>query len=165
MKSIQEQIEALTQELRPYPKFENTPPESMQIWTFNGDLVTRISESPMTNEWAWRYQFSSTNKAEVEEYADCYRRLRLYQLIGEKKKKEFPLDFENADMIPLKGTDFGSGSGVDGYIEYTKYYKPTPCVLGGVWFVREEDRLEALKICGITKELQEKCSKYGLGGA
>lgn len=28
----------------------------------------------------------------------------------------------------------------------------------------EEDRLEALKICGITKELQEKCSKYGLGG-
>lgn len=31
--------------------------------------------------------------------------------------------------------------------------------------IREEDRLEALKICGITKEMQEKMSKYGLGGA
>jgi hypothetical protein len=51
---------------------------------------------------------------------------------------------------------------IDAHKGLIRSVTPT-CVLGGVWFAREEDRLEALKICGITKELQEKCSKYGLG--
>ena len=164
MNTIESQIEALTQELRPYPKFENTPPESMQIWTFNGDLVTRISESPMTNEWAWIHQFSSTNKAEVEEYADCYKRLKLYQLLGKKAEKEFPLAWTEGKHLKY-GTDFERENVLEvinkGRIE--SFHKA--CVIGGVWFSREEDRLEALKICGITKEFQEKCAKYGIGGA
>lgn len=165
MNTIESQIEALTQELRPYPKFENTPPESMQIWTFNGDLVTRISESPMTNEWAWIHQFASTNKAEVEEYADCYKRLKLYQLIGKKAEKEFPLTREGEITLKkLHGTDFIGAIYPEGAV-ITRRRINRPCVLGGVWFSREEDRLEALKICKIDKAFQEKCSKFGLGGA
>lgn len=52
-----------------------------------------------------------------------------------------------------------------GMIQLTYEEHCRSCVLGGVWFAREEDRLAALKICGITKEMQEKMSKYGLGGA
>lgn len=162
--TIQEQIEALTQELRPYPGHDD-------FYTYDPEFNTIISfkkagsdDSPGDARANWyRALFASTNKAEVEEYADCYRRLKLYQLLGKKAEKEFPLDWK-----PLigkdgsYGTDFNYSMHVTGMV-FKRCSKV--CVLGGVWFAREEDRLEALKICGITKELQEKCSKYGLGGA
>lgn len=153
MKSIQEQIEALTQELRPYP-------EGQKFYTFDefdpeSDLVAlHLPEEKWRehNTTAWKYSlYASTNKAEVEEYADCYRRLKLYQLLGKKAEKEFPF---------VSGNKFGFN--MVGYCERFDYFG---CIFGGVWFSREKDRLEALKICGITKEFQEKCAKYGLGGA
>lgn len=58
------------------------------------------------------------------------------------------------------GTDFGTNKSAQVGTRSGHF-----CCLGGVWFVREEDRLEALKICGIDKAFQEKCAKYGLGGA
>lgn len=164
MKSIQEQIEALTQELRPYPKdklfyyFDEITEEIIEIKAF--DSYVNDKHTHFRTLWH-RSLFASTNKAEVEEYADCYRRLKLYQLLGKKAEKEFPVEWLDMESPKKYATDFYRNT-YDGGI-YTTYVKS--CVLGSVWFSREEDRLEALKICGITKELQEKCSKYGLGGA
>lgn len=172
MKSIEEQIEALTQELRPYPEWER------QFYAFDGDSIESSEECGdediLIKVWQ-QALYASTNKAEVEEYADCYRRLKLYQLLGKKAEKEFPLKMFYSEEYDRKrydsglcfaelyyGTDFGYvGSGTQGQ----KRHGVRACVLGGVWFSREEDRLESLKICGITKEFQEKCAKYGLGGA
>ncbi len=174
--TIQEQIEALTQELRPYPKEIKLKTNS------SGDLIPiAATASPFwyiehgevwrgdffgtkEDKLHWLYSpFASTNKAEVEEYADCYRRLKLYQLLGKKAEKEFPF----ISGRELYGTDFvqwhDDPKSLSGY--KIGYLDMKRCVLGGVWFSREEDRLEALKICGITKEFQEKMSKYGLGGA
>lgn len=166
--NIQEQIEALTQELRPYPvgevfySFDPFGTDSNYIAIHDPDPKWKIY-----NAASWQYApFVSTNKAEVEEYADCYRRLKLYQLLGKKAEKAFPLFW--SDVIHYKafkvGTDFTKEPYHEtGQVSIGARYRP--CVLGGVWFAREEDRLNALKICGITKEMQEKCAKYGLGGA
>jgi hypothetical protein len=169
MKSIQEQIEALTQELRPWVG------EKDNVHYFYFDEISLT----VMNHWDtllwYAVPFASYDKAEVEEYADCYRRLKLYQLLGKKAEKEFPLKMFYSEEYDRKrydsglcfaelyyGTDFGYvGSGTQGQ----KRHGVRACVLGGVWFSREEDRLESLKICGITKEFQEKCAKYGLGGA
>jgi len=168
MKSIEEQIEALTQELRPYPETR-----AEWFWYFSTSDDESFVDSCLEDESeyarrVWRdSEFCSFNKAEVEEYADCYRRLRLYQLIGEKKKKEFSLN-RVADS-PIYGTDFlyyidlGVADRFSGRVTTPNWKRH--CVLGGVWFAREEDRLEALKICGIDAEFQKKCAKYGLGGA
>lgn len=159
MKSIQEQIEALTQELRPYP------PEGT-VWLFENEWVTPLSFISISEEHKriWRNApYASTNKAEVEEYADCYRRLKLYWLMGEKAEKLLP------NMAKKYATDFGAYMDVELSKKHQGQIRVWPnenkCCFGGVRFAMEEDRLEALKICGITKELQEKCSKYGLGGA
>lgn len=160
MQTIEEQIEALTQELRPYPEFGQI------IWTFDGIFIDSFEYQSARYD-VERFDKSlkaSTNKAEVEEYADCYKRLKLYQLIGEKKAKEFPIDWNkkltSADTCP-SGTDFTNDENDAGLVgDDVKC-----CALGGVWFSREEDRLEALKICGIDKAFQEKCAKHGLGGA
>lgn len=176
--SIQEQIEALTQELRPYPTeidsyfYAFAPDEMDGILSV---FTCVVNDHPVTKQIWLDAHYASTNKAEVEEYADCYKRLKLYQLLGKKAEKEFPLKMFYAEESDRKkydsglcfaelyyGTDFGYvGSGTKGQ----KRHGVRACVLGGAWFSREEDRLEALKICGITKEMQEKMSKYGLGGA
>ena len=86
MDLIQSKIEALTQELRPYPR------NGKKFWYFNP--LTGV-ESATWNSLdydieAWEESLlASTNKAEVEEYADCYRRLKLYQLLGKKAEKEW----------------------------------------------------------------------------
>lgn len=159
-KSIQEQIKALTQELRPYPKRTIASEDSI-FWYFNGDEIwkTEYFGSPNCNRRWNNSLFASTNKAEVEEYADCYRRLKLYQLLEKKAEKEFPIDW--SDNTVLKhATDFNRNIHL-GHLQET--FKE--CVLGGVYFARNEDRLEALRICGIDAEFQKKCAKYGLGGA
>jgi hypothetical protein len=162
MKSIEEQIEALTQELRPCDPYKD-------FWFFNGTIVQRWSGEMEPSEdekeesnYIWRdTHFASTNKAEVAEYADCYKRLKLYQLLAQKAALKYPIDWSN-DTVDKYGTDFTMGvTEEDGLIiDVTRM-----CVLGGVWFSREEDRLEALKICQIDKSFQEKCAKYGIGGA
>ena len=147
--NIQEQIEALVQELRPhigryffFNPFNGLIEESSTQWT---SISLNV--------------FASTDKAEVEDYADCYRRLKLYQLLGKKAEKEFPIDWTNTTQEKL-GTDFGTNKSAQVGTRSGHF-----CCLGGVWFVREEDRLEALKICGIDETFQEKCAKFGLGGA
>lgn len=173
MSSIEKQIEALTQELRPYPAGEEWYSFSPALDPFiNSGVITHNliaqKSAPEHHRLYWILsEKSSTDKAEVEEYADCYKRLKLYQLIGKKKEKEFPLkweeDFDLGDYgkdYP-KGTDFIREPNCNGLIESDV----KACVLGGVWFSREEDRLEALKICQIDKSFQEKCTKFGLGGA
>lgn len=163
MKSIEEQIEALTQELRPYPEWER------QFYAFDGDSIESSEECGdediLIKVWQ-QALYASTNKAEVEEYADCYRRLKLYQLLGKKAEKEFPLFW--SDVIHYKAVKFGTDFTEEPHHETGQVCigaRYRPCVLGGVWFSREEDRLEALKICGIDKSFQERCAKYGLGGA
>mgnify|MGYP000961247211 CR=1 FL=1 len=160
--NIQEQIEALTQELRPCPV-------NNDFWYF--DPIAGICDTKNLGTFErmlmWKSPSSSTNKAEVEEYADCYRRLKLYQLIGEKKKKEFSLN-RVADS-PIYGTDFlyyidlGVADRFSGRV--TKPNWKRHCVLGGVWFANESDRLHALSICRIDRSFQEKCARFGLGGA
>ena len=154
----EEQIKALTQELRPYT--------SETIYYFGivsqGVQAANVPEEtwPALNSIALYY---STNKAEVEEYADCYYRLKLYQLLGKKAEKLLP------NMAKKYATDFGAYMDVELSKKHQGQIRVWPnenkCCFGGVRFAMEEDRLEALKVCGITKELQEKCSKYGLGGA
>jgi hypothetical protein len=160
MKSIQEQIEALTQELRPWVG------EKDNVHYFYFDEISLT----VMNHWDtllwYAVPFASYDKAEVEEYADCYRRLKLYQLLGKKAEKEFPLFW--SDVTHYKafkvGTDFTKEPyHKTGQVSIGARYRP--CVFGGVWFSREEDRLEALKICEIDRAFQEKCAKYGLGGA
>lgn len=157
--TIQEQIEALTQELRPYPDFRTD-----KYWTFNGDIVIQISQSPMTNEWVWDNQFCSTNKAEVEEYADCYRRLKLYQLLGKKAEKDFPLNWRDRTQCKY-ATDFVGCAQEHLETGLITCFRERITVLGGVWFANESDRLHALSVCGIDRSFQEKCAKFGLGGA
>lgn len=166
MSSIQEQIEALTQELRPYPNgifFILTASGEIAQFDFSGGATTDVVINSLKEIWI-NSPFASTNKAEVEEYADCYRRLKLYQLLGKKAEKEFPIDWNkkltSKDICP-SGTDFTSDENDSGLVGSDVKC----CVLGGVWFAREEDRLEALKICGIDAEFQKKCAKFGLGGA
>jgi hypothetical protein len=167
--NILEQIEALTQELSPYPT------EEKSYYYLGSDL--QIYHIDCISKYFipfWRHSlFASTNKAEVEEYADCYKRLKLYQLLGKKRKKEFPIKW-NSDVYDITSAEqqdaifYGTDFGIEDE-PYTMFGR-CPCyrhstVLGGVWFSREEDRLEALKICGIDAEFQKRCAKYGLGGA
>lgn len=162
--NIQEQIEALTQELRPpFPEetFYYFDTATMQV----GIELKKYPEYDSPARVKWReFNFTSTNEAEVEEYADCYRRLKLYQLLGKKSMKSDPEAIEKKHLWTFYGTDFYRTLDDQGCIYSTPQYRKK-LVLGGVWFAREEDRLNALKICGITKEMQEKCAKYGLGGA
>lgn len=162
MKSIAEQIEALTQELRPWVGEK----DNVHYFYFDETSLTVMAHWD-TLLW-YAVPFASYDKAEVEEYADCYRRLKLYQLLGKKAEKEFPIDWNN-NFYVIKGTDFHSyfdeELAVKNFGLLTSTVCKRSCILGSVWFSREEDRLEALKICGITKEFQEKCTKYGLGGA
>ena len=158
MNSIQEQIEALTQELCK----SEFPINCHTLYCFNG-----IDDVYMVGIGVESFRmgtYSSTNKAEVEEYADCYRRLKLYQLLGKKAEKEYPLCYaiERRWGIQRFGTSFTSDFPNGQIITAGEL---SPCVLGRVWFAREEDRLNALKICGIDKAFQERCAKYGLGGA
>lgn len=165
MKSIEEQIEALTQELRPYPGHDD-------FYTYDPEFNTIISfkkagsdDSPGDARANWyRALFASTNKADVEEYADCYRRLKLYQLLGKKAEKEFPLDWR--DLTQCKyATDFVGCAQEHLETGLITCFRERITVLGGVWFSREQDRIEALRICGIDRSFQEKCSNYNLGGA
>lgn len=157
MKSIEEQIEALTQELHP------------QAFDFDKGVKeeTRMKLSRLAFDSAIRClaNYSGfTNEEEEDGYADCYKRLRLYQLLGKEAEKEFPIDWAILSNSYI-GTDFTQST--DGAVYSTALSTESQkyCVLGGVWFSREEDRLEALKICGIDRSFQEKCSRYGLGGA
>ena len=161
MKTIEQQIEALTQELWPYPKGWLIEKEHRAFYYFDGEQII-----PSIQKDKWNLSlFASTNKAEVEDYADCYRRLKLYQLIGKQKEKEYPLIWGKVWSLKRNhGTDFFLPGKHRDNGNVCGNFKQT-CVLGGVWFSRNEDRLEALEICGITKELQERCAKYGLGGA
>lgn len=158
VKSIQEQIEALIQELRPYPEGP--------FYYFDGHGIRQtypyLASDVSFYKVAWAQAlFASVSIKEVEEYADCYRRLKLYQLLGKKAEKEFSVEWLDMESPKKYATDFYRNT-YDGGI-YTTYVKS--CVLGSVWFSREEDRLEALKLAGITREFQERCAKYGLGGA
>lgn len=156
--NIQEQIEALTQELRRYPELGDKVYFYDEI---DDSIEERIYNASTALMDIWdRALSSSTNKAEVEEYADCYRRLKLYQLLGEKAAKEYPLDWSKSTW--KYGTDFGFSGQEQGQFPSNIF---RGCILGGVWFSREEDRLKALEICGIDKAFQERCAKYGLGGA
>lgn len=168
MDEILQQIKLLTRELRPIYNGETF------YWFDPATLNVRVDNKPYPeydrqsrDKWN-EFNFASTNKAEVEEYADCYRRLKLYQLLGKKAQREHPLVNNDTKVrgwsLVSYGTDFSTDN-VKGMGKVTSSHKFKRCVLGGVWFAREEDRLEALKICGITKEMQEKMSKYGLGGA
>ncbi len=67
-----------------------------------------------------------------------------------------------ANYEDYKGTDFFCGDATTGLVVTINNPR---CVLGGVWFAREEDRLEALELAGIDKVFQERCAKHGLGGA
>ena len=67
--TIQEQIEALTQELRPFPA-------NNDFWYFDPIVGVCDTKDLSTIErlLMWKYALkASMNKAEVEEYADCYR--------------------------------------------------------------------------------------------
>jgi len=144
------------------PEIELLEPCFLQLWKkldIKHVIGGKDAFTYMVNSYSNLAFCKTETSEEYHEFVYYSMLLDLYQLLGKKAEREHPLDFENADFIPLKGTDFGRGAGIDGYIEYTKYYKPVPCVLAGVWFSREKDRLEALKICGITKEFQEKCAK------
>lgn len=168
MDSIESKIEALTQELRPYPKgelfyyFDEITEEVIEIKAF--DSYVNDPHTHFRTLWSKALK-SSTNKSEVEEYADCYKRLKLYQLLGEKAEKEFPLTHQGEITLKrLYGTDFIGAIYPEGAV-MTRRRINRPCVLGGVWFSREEDRIETLKLVGIDKAFQEKCAKFGLGGA
>lgn len=156
--SIKEQIEALTQELRP------KLPDNTEFYYFDGEVIDREMSGflPVSQRRWYVALFASTNKAEVEEYADCYRRLKLYQLLGKKAEKEFPLDWGTQATIKHGFDATLSWDGQDGIV-YSHSRKQ--CCLGGVYFSRLQDLREALKICGIDAEFQERCAKYGLGGA
>lgn len=169
MKSIEEQIEALTQQLR--PPFPEDTFYYFDVASLNVHVCLKRYpeyESDARKQWN-KFNFASTSKTEVEEYADCYRRLKLYQLLGKKAEKEFPVIWEAEwrSGLPLHfGTDWNTvcddphgGVWVSG-VESNRIV-----TLGGVWFARNEDRLEALKVCGIDEAFQERCAKLGLGGA
>lgn len=135
-------------------------------WIFNGSHVQFIQPWLRRDVGKWfNALYRSYDQKEVEEYAHCYLTLNLYQLIAKKKAKEFPLYREGEITLnKLHGTDFIGAIYPEGAI-ITRRKIEKPCVLGGVWFAREEDRLEALEICGIDAEFQKRCAKYGLGGA
>jgi hypothetical protein len=160
MKTIQEQIEALTQELRP------KLPDNTEFYYFDGEVIDREMSGflPISQRRWYVSLFASTNKAEVEDYADCYRRLKLYQLLGEKAAKEYPVEWVNDPKVKY-ATDLIASQFADGCIELNESGDYRHCVLGGVWFAREEDRLKALEICGIDRAFQERCAKHKLGGA
>jgi hypothetical protein len=169
MGTIENQIEALTQELRPYPTGQEwysfnpslDPREVSGVFTHTLHLQKHV---PQTNELLWLVaDKASTNKSEVEDYADCYRRLKLYQLLGEKADKM---------MLGVRkkyATDFGAYQDDELAKKHSGQIMVWPnenkCCLGGVRFSMEEDRLKALEICGIDKAFQERCAKFGLGGA
>ena len=163
MKPIEEQIETIIEELRPVPL------DDFWYIDYDGYICASGGLDHKLNAHAWLHSlYSSTNKTEVEEYADCYRRLKLYQLLGKKAEKEFPFTFDIC--TPEKyGTDFGQfdliHNDLEDYLGQAACIIGPPCVLGGVWFAREEDRLEAVKICGIDAEFQKRCAKHRLGGA
>lgn len=163
MKSIEQQIQELTEELRPVPRKKG----KAIFWYYDPIIgVDQIVESKDYQPQMWlNALFASTNKAEVEDYADCYRRLRLYQLLGEKAAKEYPLVREGEITLnKLHGTDFIGAIYPNGAL-VTRRKHHRPCVLGGVWFAREEDRLKAIEICGIDRVMQEKMARFGIGGA
>lgn len=107
MKSIEEQIEALTQELRPYPKGEEWYSFIPSLDPFiNSGVITHSllaqKSTPEHHRLYWILsEKASTNKAEVEDYADCYRRLKLYQLLGKKAEKEFPTNRRKYGMVRI----------------------------------------------------------------
>ena len=160
--SIQEQIKALTQELRPRYNGETF------YWFDTATLSVRVDNKPYPeydsqSRTKWNeFNFASTIKAEVEEYADCYRRLRLYQLLAQKAALKYPIDWSVQSTIKHGFDATLSWDGQDGIV-YAHSRKQ--CCLGGVYFSRLQDLREALKICGIDRAFQEKCAKYGLGGA
>lgn len=167
--TIEQQIEALTQELRPYPeKVVITQIQPMKrsnsfFWYIEHGVIWKgdFFGTPEDKQ-KWVYSlFASTNKAEVEDYADCYRRLKLYQLLGEKAAKQSPLN----ELHLVYGVDFnGRATYANGLIEHQFQMDNNHTCLGGVWFARKEVALKALEICGITKEFQKRCAKYGIGG-
>lgn len=165
MNTIESQIEALTQELSPRYNGESF------YWFDPATLSVRVDNKPYPeydsqSRTKWKeFNFASTNKEEVEEYADCYKRLKLYQLIGEKTEKEFPIDWSNWDQIKYSTWFFIDDTAQEEDEQGIQSSNIRYACLAGVWFARNEDRLEALKICGIDKAFQEKCAKYGLGGA
>jgi hypothetical protein len=162
--NIQDQIESLTQELNPMPK------NAFYCIASDGEIYIR-GQHPYIALWASPL-FSSEKKSEVEDYIDCARRLRLYQLLGKKAEKDFPINWLTGGSNKY-GTDFKplerSGTTRDSFFASPRGIVETvlqkPCVLGGVWFSREEDRVAALEHCGIDQAFQERCAKYGLGGA
>lgn len=159
MSSIEKQIEALTQELRP------KLPDNTEFYYFDGEVIDREMSGflPISQRRWYVSLFASTNKAEVEDYADCYRRLKLYQLLGEKAEKSLP------GMRKKYATDFGAYIDLELAKKHQGQILVWPnqkkCFLGGVTFSMEEDRLKALEICGIDRAFQERCAKHKLGGA
>ena len=155
------QIGSLTVELEGYP--DGCTKDG---FIFNGSHVQVIQPWLRRDIDKWfNALYRSYEKAEVDEYADCFLRLKLYCLIARKKAKEFPLFREGEITLnKLHGTDFIGAIYPEGAV-ITRRKIEKPCVLGGVWFAHEEDRLEAIKICGIDQSFQKKCAKYGLGGA
>lgn len=161
--SIQEQIEALTQEL------DTTKRNGTEwVWYFDGELIRQAypwNDKDYAKSITLYSLIHSTNKAEVEEYADCYRRLKLYQLLGKKAEREFPIDWSNWDQVKYSTWFFTDDTSQEEDEQGIQESNIRYACLGSVWFAREEDRLEALRICGIDAEFQKRCAKYGLGGA
>jgi len=162
--NIQEQIASLTQELRPYPETR-----AEWFWYFSTSDDESFVDSCLEDESeyarrVWRdSEFCSFNKAEVEEYADCYRRLKLYQLLGKKAEKDFPLNWRDRTQCKYATSFVGCAQE---HLEtgLITCFRERITVLGGVWFANESDRLHALSVCGIDRSFQEKCARFGLGG-
>lgn len=136
-------------------------------WIFDGFRVTLIQPWLRRDIDKWYTAlFRSYDQKEVMEYSACFKTLKLYELLGRKAERNFPLMW--SDVIHHKaykvGTDFLQEPFHEtGQVESGEKYHP--CVLGGVWFARDADRLEALKICGIDRDFQKKCATLRLGGA
>lgn len=161
--SIEQQIEALTQELRPavdasffYIDEYGDVRNANQGWLRKEEFL-RLWNNAV---------FASTNKAEVEEYADCYRGLKLYGLMAVRDNLKYPT--EKLYNLCLVGTDFeATESGMVQQIDILEG-ESVPrrrCVLWSTWFKSNKDRLKALTACGIDADFQKRCAKYGLGGA
>lgn len=100
------------------------------------------------------------------EFISCALTIELYQSIGKKVLLQYPSYSHGPFVVGsifnhMWGVDFHDSMGYNGLVPVSY----NSCLLGGVRFARKDDCIRAVALCGIDKEFQMACSKYGLGGA
>lgn len=104
---------------------------------------------------------TSGNKA----YILCMLTLDLYQRMGIEAERQYPVEW---GPYPMKhGTwYFDEGPQYPGMTRSgLVMVNVKGATLGGVWFTREVDRIEAVDTCGIDEQFQSMCARFGVGGA